>query len=106
MGQFFVNVLGILVLVLFFQWNKGQKFKFIYFIVEVICVGFIFFISNRVGHYFNHHIHISIPLFNRIPSQVKDWLGATLFFIGCCALSIKSWVHFNEQKRRKNSKSP
>lgn len=105
MGQFVGNIIGVMALVLFFQWHKGQKFRFIYFIIEVICVGFVLFISNRLGHYLNHHIHISIPFFNRIPTKVNEWLGAILFFIGCCALSIKSWVHFNEQKSNQNSKT-
>jgi uncharacterized membrane protein YfcA len=105
MGHIIGNIFGIVTLVLFFRWYKGQKFRWIHFIVDVIGAGIIIFIGNILGDYLSKNIHISIPFYSRIPDEVKNWFGAILIFIGCCVLSIKSWIHFNEQKRNKNSKS-
>jgi hypothetical protein len=102
MGQLIGSILGIITLVLFFRWNNGRKFRWIPFIVEVLGAWAIFYFGNILGDYIDKHTHISIPGFSRIPDVLKNTFGASLIISGCCALSIKSWINFNEQKKTKN----
>ena len=97
------DILGIIILVIFLRWNRRHDLKLFHIIVEVIVFGILLYIGNSLRHYFDNHIHISIPILNRIPEEVSKWFWFTLFFIGCCTLSIKSWIQFNKRKRDEKS---
>ncbi|MFC4620400.1 hypothetical protein ACFO4N_17000 [Camelliibacillus cellulosilyticus] len=105
MGHLIGSLLGIITFVLLLRWYERRKFKLFPFIVEVIATGILFAIGYAISNYLSKSVHISIPLYNRIPEDIKKWFWFTIFFIGCCTLSIKSWIHFNKIKRSKGSNS-
>ncbi len=89
----------IMVVILFTQMERKEKFQWKDMLKIAFIVGVIVLIGQPIMTFLKSKIPFTIPFFERVPENVRFLMGALVFFTFTCGFSIYGWKKFAEKNK-------